>query len=298
VIGFADFVLDHWLLAVTGRWDIAAAFVNEPTPGDFKMRSNSVGVGVGRRFEVGSTNVDAMLGPNLILETQDADDGQREIHGAAGDFRLGVSLKVSGPRSSSVRAFAVGDFEASPTRVRSLRYIDRVLGKSKQYEEDVGTVFEVAVLDQQTRSIAVHEGRVVVRLHAIPEFTLSAGEAWRRPDSAASDSPSVAAGGETLPGIVPVHRPSARKAQAPVPELVPATPSKPVNRALSDASQINGSLDEDRAYLNIVTLLNRQRDAAAQSAAKQYLLQFPNGFRRIEVLNVVVRNTKTVRNGG
>lgn len=127
VVGFADFVLDHWLLAVTGRWDIAAAFVNEPTPRDFKMRSNSVGVGVGRRFEIDNTNLDVMLGPNLILETQDADDGQRDVHGAAGDFRLAVSLKVSGPRSSSVRAFAVGDFEASPARVRSLKYIDRSL---------------------------------------------------------------------------------------------------------------------------------------------------------------------------
>ena len=43
---------------------------------------------------------------------------------------------------------------------------------------------------------------------------------------------------------------------------------------------------EDDAYLHIVDLLQRGRTEEARTAAKDYLLRFPNGFRRVEVLNI------------
>jgi hypothetical protein len=127
VAGFAAFAIDRWLLNVSGRWDIADAYFAQPTPMDFEMQSTSVGVSAGRRLELGSANFDALIGPNVVLESQDADDGDREVHGAAADFRLAVALRVSGPRSSSVRAFATSDFEGSPARIRSQKYLDRAL---------------------------------------------------------------------------------------------------------------------------------------------------------------------------
>ena len=127
VAGFAQFVLDGWLLAVAGRWDIADAFVNQPTPTDFNMESSAVGVSVGRRLEFGNARLDTLLGPSIVLEDQDADDGNREIRGASADFRLALALRVSGPRSSSVRAFATGDFEGSPARLRSPKFVDHSL---------------------------------------------------------------------------------------------------------------------------------------------------------------------------
>ncbi len=127
VAGFADFAIDRWLLTVTGRWDIADGYFAQPTPSDFYMQSTAVGVSAGRRLEVGSANFDALIGPNIVLESQDADDGNREVHGAAADFRLAVAVRVSGPRSSSVRAFATSDFEGSPARIRSQKYLDRAL---------------------------------------------------------------------------------------------------------------------------------------------------------------------------
>jgi hypothetical protein len=127
VAAFADFALDRWLLAVTGRWDIADAFVNQPTPGDFSMASTSVGVSAGRRVEFRGGSLDALIGPNVVLESQETDESDPEIHGAAADFRLDFALRVSGPRSSSMRAFAAADFEASPARLRSQKYIDRSL---------------------------------------------------------------------------------------------------------------------------------------------------------------------------
>jgi hypothetical protein len=127
VAGFATFAVERWLLTVSGRWDVADAYFAEPTPSDFNMQSTSVGVSAGRRLEVGSANLDALIGPNVVLESQDSDDGNREVHGAAADFRLAVALRVSGPRSSSVRAFATTDFEGSPARIRSQKYLDRAL---------------------------------------------------------------------------------------------------------------------------------------------------------------------------
>ncbi|MEO8903111.1 MAG: hypothetical protein ABI627_16440 [Polyangiaceae bacterium] len=127
VAGFAQFALDRWLLAVSGRWDITDAIVNQPTPGDFRMETSVVGVSVGRRLEFASADLDTLVGPNVVLESQDADDVNREVHGAAADFRVALGVRLSGPRSSSVRAFAAADFEASPSRLHSARVIDRAL---------------------------------------------------------------------------------------------------------------------------------------------------------------------------
>ena len=94
---------------------------------DFYMQSEAVGVSFGRRFTLSSVQLDALLGPNIVLESQDADDTNREVHGASADFRLGVALRVSGPRLSSVRAFATGDFEGSPARFRATKSLDPIL---------------------------------------------------------------------------------------------------------------------------------------------------------------------------
>jgi hypothetical protein len=126
IAGFAQFALDGWLLAVSARWDIAD-LISEPTASDFYMQSSEVGVSVGHRLELANLHVDTLLGPSIVLESQDADDEDREVHGASADFRLALALRVSGPRSSSIRAFATGDFEASPARIRSQKSLDRVL---------------------------------------------------------------------------------------------------------------------------------------------------------------------------
>jgi hypothetical protein len=110
-------ILRQWrvprLLAVSARWDIIEVVVSQPTLSDFYMQSSAVGVSAARRHELWNVNVNALIGPSVVLENQDADDGNRELHGPAADFRLSLALRVSGPRFSSVRAFAAGDFEAS-----------------------------------------------------------------------------------------------------------------------------------------------------------------------------------------
>jgi hypothetical protein len=127
VASFAEFVLDRWLLSVSARWDLTDAFVSQLTPGNFSMRSSAYGVSIGDRFDFGESRADALFGPTIVLEHEHADDSDTEIHGDADDFRLALALRVSGPRSSSIRAFATSDFEASPGRIRSQKFIDRSL---------------------------------------------------------------------------------------------------------------------------------------------------------------------------
>ncbi len=125
--GFADFSFERWLLVVTARLDIADAFLNQPTPMDFMMESSAIGASVGRRARVGRVNVDALLGPCVVIETQSADDGNREVSGAAADFRLALAFRVSGPRSSALRPFVSADFDASAERLRTRKQLDEAL---------------------------------------------------------------------------------------------------------------------------------------------------------------------------
>ena len=126
-LGFAQFVQGDWLLEVSARWDAADAIVAEPTPRDFYMTSGAFGFSAGRRFAVGSARVDALLGPNLVLEIQDADDMNREVHEATTDFRISFALRASGAPSASLQPFVGSDVEASPARARSPRSLDSSL---------------------------------------------------------------------------------------------------------------------------------------------------------------------------
>jgi hypothetical protein len=122
VAGFADLALEPWMLRVSARWDITTGLLGEPTLTDYYLMSTAVGAHVGRRFELGSTSLDLLLGPNLVLETQDADDGQRDIRGSATDLRIDLGARLSGPRHSNWRAFASADLEVSPARLASKHF--------------------------------------------------------------------------------------------------------------------------------------------------------------------------------
>ncbi|HYP99266.1 MAG TPA: hypothetical protein VER96_11410 [Polyangiaceae bacterium] len=117
VTGFADAVVQPWLLGVSARWDISGGLISQPTLMDYFLMSTAVGVHVGRRFEVSGATLDVLLGPNLVLEFQDADDGQLDIAGSAADVRIDLGARLSAPRRARVRAFGSADLELSPARL-------------------------------------------------------------------------------------------------------------------------------------------------------------------------------------
>ena len=152
--------------------------------------------------------------------------------------------------------------------------------------EDRGTVLDVSVASRQTQRLSVERGSVVLTLRASAPLTLGAGESWRRePEPVARAAASSSA---TQPAPVARHeRPvSSSRAHA------GANGVEPGPAPAADAAEAERAAKaEDDAYLRIVELAGAGRVQEARAAAKDYLVRFPNGFRRLEVLNIATRTS-------
>jgi ferric-dicitrate binding protein FerR (iron transport regulator) len=171
--------------------------------------------------------------------------------------------------------------------------------------EDVGTVFEVRVASQRTVHISVSEGRVAIRLRGLADFSLGAGGTWQ-PESAAPTAsvasepsrgsnplqsaeraPALALGVNAAPGSD--TNTDAARSRTRALATAPSRPSSERSAERETAPDIQLAKAEDDAYLHIVELLRQGKYADARVEAKSYLLRFPNGFRRVEVLNIATR---------
>jgi len=167
--------------------------------------------------------------------------------------------------------------------------------------EDLGTVFDVRVSEQQTLRVAVKTGKVSLRIRGQAPFILDAGHAWQpsAPASEASNpppaSPAPTSGVDKTPVCAgttqhtptpTVLAPPAHKALVAAPAAAPSGATHPAEAAPVGAAPTEA---EDNAYLKIVDSLREHHDAEATELARDYLLRFPNGFRRIEVLNIATR---------
>ena len=169
--------------------------------------------------------------------------------------------------------------------------------------EDLGTVFELSVAAGQTRRIAVNVGRVSVHLNGQPDFTLGAGQTWAA-SSADDETTRASASSASVTTIAPADLPrtsASSNGAAPAPRAHAV--AAPENRAAASntgnaaapepthsAGEAPSAKAEDDAYLRIVALLKQGHDNEARGEAKRYLLLFPNGFRRVEVLNIATRD--------
>jgi hypothetical protein len=170
--------------------------------------------------------------------------------------------------------------------------------------EDMGTVFGVRVVGQRTQHVAVSAGRVLVHLGGKPAFELRASQTW---DLAvdlpvAPSVPPPVQSAVPPPSVVATLSRPALKETAPPPRAAASTPlvggapsaSSPAairQDASANASRadVQAAKAEDLAYLGIVDALRQGRYEDARARAKAYLLRFPSGFRRIEVLNIATR---------
>jgi ferric-dicitrate binding protein FerR (iron transport regulator) len=170
--------------------------------------------------------------------------------------------------------------------------------------EDMGTVFDVRVAERHTRHVAVNEGRVSIRLNGRPTISLGAGETWDSepaevaPSAVALDSSSLSAptpAGASQAVAATSSTASLSRLEKAVPQArssaLPQASAAPAQDS-PKAQSIQSTKAEDDAYLHIVDLLREAKDSEAQAQAKDYLLRFPNGFRRIEVLNIATRGAR------
>ena len=156
--------------------------------------------------------------------------------------------------------------------------------------EDIGTVFEVLVQEGRTKHVAVSEGRVALRLRGRAEATVSAGESWdSEPEGTAAEA--VAAPGEAPAAHMVGNAHASAHALRPSPPTIDRAGARPSAASAEDASKPDAASAraEDDAYLHIVTLLREGKQSQARAEAERYILRFPTGFRRVEVLNIATR---------
>ncbi|MFT3926860.1 MAG: hypothetical protein QM778_30220 [Myxococcales bacterium] len=117
-----DVLVDSWVLGIWSRWDFQDRFVDDdPIPPDFDMSSFLLGAFAGYRFSVRGWAVDAVAGPNLVIENQEARSthGVGEVGGAFSDMTISAALRLLGPRHRWPHPtfFALLAAELNPRRV-------------------------------------------------------------------------------------------------------------------------------------------------------------------------------------
>jgi len=159
--------------------------------------------------------------------------------------------------------------------------------------DDLGTVLSVQVEEQRTLSVHVFEGRVRLRLDGRDPVELGAGDNWTAAPVAIASGAAIAPA--PIPSPARTHLAGAQAVARP-PTAATAThagTATQVSGAQSDATTDSATArlarEEDEAYLHIVSLARAHQLNEARAAAKDYLLRFPNGFRREEVLGVATR---------
>jgi hypothetical protein len=137
--------------------------------------------------------------------------------------------------------------------------------------EDIGTAFGVTVQGGRTSHVAVSEGVVQLRLHGSPDLTLQAGSAWKSSYEPLQNAAPVTEARPLDANTAAAQPPSAAHPGAP-------TKHRPHVHPKNNT--------EDAMYLRMLDLLRAERRDAARGLAQRYLQEFPDGFRRTEVLRI------------
>ncbi|AKV00479.1 hypothetical protein AKJ09_07142 [Labilithrix luteola] len=204
---------------------------------------------------------------------------------------------VADRSAGSIRALEMTDGSAS-FAVHRLERGQRFLLTLPDGEIEVrGTRFTVVVANGRTQSVAVDEGKVVLRRRGEAETGLVAGDRWSKVETVATPAVAVATAptasshppmaGPTEPRHKPVHRPSASLAGARFDQGAESFDRKAYADADRElASFVRDFPDdprcEDADYLRAVAHWRLGDREGAIDLAKNYLAKYPNGLRRTE----------------
>lgn len=156
--------------------------------------------------------------------------------------------------------------------------------------EDFGTVLRVRVVEAHTTEVIVQEGNVAIRIRGLPELRLGPGQSWAPPliDIPPPEiAPLRSVDGRTPPPGA-LGAPSATSRHDPTAAVPGARHSAHADGPadIEDAKSRELHDAEDQAYLQVVTLARAGKAPEARVLARDYLLRFPNGFRRVEMLDI------------
>jgi hypothetical protein len=158
--------------------------------------------------------------------------------------------------------------------------------------EDLGTVFMLNTHAGHTERIVVTEGVIVFRRNHADAVAIRAGEVWRP-----EENPAVSATAHATPNSAelaatdchehdaattrPGSRPKPRSVLARA-RLRPKGARLARDELAAASTAAESSTTEDAEYLRLIALSREGRDEEARISARMYLMNFPDGFRRLE----------------
>jgi hypothetical protein len=121
--GHVSVAINQWLLGSWLRWDIQDRLLEGEQPNGLVGSSFLLGAFTGRRFAIGRADLDLVVGPNLVIDTEEAaGPDTNDIGGELGSLSLGAALRLFVPRSGSPAFFALCGGDVIPSRLqRSVR---------------------------------------------------------------------------------------------------------------------------------------------------------------------------------
>jgi hypothetical protein len=142
---FAQVSVDDWIVGTEAHWDVFDAPVTIAVPAGFNMQSVGVGIAFGRTFKGSALRADVLLGPEIIVENEEASGEGDGIGGTSNDIRLHLITRLLAARSTKVRWFGALDADVSPARIRNAEQVDKGLPTSPSWSAglSVGLLWEV-----------------------------------------------------------------------------------------------------------------------------------------------------------
>jgi hypothetical protein len=141
---FAQVSVDDWIVGTEAHWDVFDAPVTIAVPSGFNMQSVGVGAAVGRSFKGSALRADVLLGPEIVVENEEANGAGEGLGGTSNDIRLHLITRWLAARSTKMRWFGALDADVSPARIRQPVQVDQGLPTSPSWSAglSVGLLWE------------------------------------------------------------------------------------------------------------------------------------------------------------
>jgi hypothetical protein len=125
--GHVSVAINQWLLGSWLRWDIRDRLLEGELPRGLVASSFLLGAFTGRRVSLGRAMLDVIVGPNLVVETEEAAGTEGiDVGGEVGSLSLGAALRLFVPRSSP-SFFVLCGGDVIPSRLKHAMGADPTL---------------------------------------------------------------------------------------------------------------------------------------------------------------------------
>lgn len=123
----AGVAINGWLIGGWARWIVRDQLLEGKPPPQLIVSSFLLGAFAGRRLVLRSVALDLLIGPNLVLNTEEAAGDPTDIGGEIGSFALSTTLRLLVPRHGSPGFFSALVADLTPARITHPQHTDPAL---------------------------------------------------------------------------------------------------------------------------------------------------------------------------